>query len=91
MKYSILLCLLLVLVNSKIEPKSFLTKFIKNFSGEEEEDYYDDDELCDFGLSQKQCKNNFFPEEDLMCYYFSAKGQWKEFLKKLMVAFQCLQ
>ena len=72
MKYSILLCLLLVLVNSKIEPKSFLTKVIKNFS--EDEDYGDeDDDLCYSISGKKECRNTLFPEKDLMCCYLSAK------------------
>ena len=88
MKYSILLCLLLVLVNSKIEPKSFLTKVIKNFS--EDEDYGDEDEdLCYSISGKKQCRNTLFPEEDLMCAIFLQK--WKDFLKKKVVVLQCLQ
>ena len=74
MKYSILLFLLLVLVNSKIEPKSFFTKILKNytededFGGEEEEDY---DKYCSH-LKQKQCKNSELSNEDKMCCYASA-------------------
>lgn len=57
MKYSILLCLLLVLVNSKIEPKSFFTKVIKHYI--EDEDYgeeEEEDEYCSYKLDKKHAK-----------------------------------
>lgn len=73
MKYSILLCLLLVLVNSKIEPKSFFTKVIKHYI--EDEDYgeeEEEDEYCSYKLDKKQCKSSS-AEENEMCCYGSAK------------------
>ena len=62
MKYSVLLCLLLALVNSKIERKSFIVKAFNRLSSGEEE--------CQVEGQHKdveECKNTILKEKDEMC------------------------
>ena len=67
MKYTIIFCLLFVLINSKKEIKHKFS-LLKGLKGND----YDDDSSCDADTRDK-CKNLPIPEKGLICCYYEVK------------------